>query len=126
MRANEFISEAHHSILKTVTIGPWSVQIDTHAVASMASRGVSPSDFSDIVNYACKSPDTLNTIPIIVIHDFKTNNPELGYDSYNGNDFCFDWIENHIKKIYPNGFDYYYNTEAVGAKRGLIYITPKI
>ena len=69
---------------------------------------------------------TLNTTPIIVIHDFKTNNPELGYDSYNGNDFCFDWIENHIKKIYPNGFDYYYNTEAVGAKRGLIYITPKI
>ena len=64
MRANEFISEAHHSILNTVTRGPWSVQIDTHAVASMASRGVSPSDFSDIVNYACKSPDTLNTIPI--------------------------------------------------------------
>ena len=64
MRANEFISEAHHSILNTVTRGPWSVQIDTHAVASMASRGVSPSDFSDIVNYACKAPDTLNTIPI--------------------------------------------------------------
>jgi hypothetical protein len=64
VRANEFISEAHHSILNTVTRGPWSVQIDTHAVASMASRGVSPSDFSDIVNYACKAPDTLNTIPI--------------------------------------------------------------
>ena len=68
---------------------------------------------------------TLNTTPIIVIHDFKTNNPELGFDRYDENDFCFEWIENHIKKIYPNGFDYYYNTQAVGAKRGIIYITPK-
>lgn len=68
---------------------------------------------------------TLNTIPIIVIHDFKTNNPDLGFDRYNENDFCFEWIENSIKKIYPNGFDYYYNTQAVGAKRGIIYITPK-
>ena len=64
MRASEFITEAHHSILNTVTRGPWRVQIDTHAVASMASRGVSPSDFGDIINYACTSPDTLNTIPI--------------------------------------------------------------
>ena len=68
---------------------------------------------------------TLNTTPIIVIHDFKTNNPDLGFDRYNENDFCLEWIENHIKKIYPNGFDYYYNTQAVGAKRGIIYITPK-
>lgn len=68
---------------------------------------------------------TLNTTPIIVIHDFKTDNPDLGFDRYNENDFCLEWIENHIKKIYPNGFDYYYNTQAVGAKRGIIYITPK-
>ena len=68
---------------------------------------------------------TLNIEPIIAIHDFKTNNPELGYDSYNGNDFCFEWIKEKVEKIYTNGFDYYYNTQAVGAKRGLIYITPK-
>ena len=68
---------------------------------------------------------TLNIEPIIAIHDFKTNNPELGYDSYNGNDFCFEWIKEKVEKIYTNGFDYYYNTLAVGAKRGLIYITPK-
>ncbi len=68
---------------------------------------------------------TLNTTPIIVIHDFKTNNPDLGFDRYNENDFCLEWIENHVKKIYPNGFDYYYNTQSVGAKRGIIYITPK-
>ena len=64
MRASEFITEAHHGILKTVTVGPWSVQIDTHATVSMASRGVSPSTFSDIVTYACSSPNIVDTIPI--------------------------------------------------------------
>jgi len=64
MRASEFITEAHHSILKTMTIGPWSVQIDTHAVVSMASRGISPIDFSNIITYACIYPDVAATIPL--------------------------------------------------------------
>ena len=64
MRASEFITEAHHGILKTVTVGPWSVQIDTHAAVSLASRGVSPSTFTDIVTYACSSPNIVDTIPI--------------------------------------------------------------
>jgi len=64
MRASEFITEAHHSILKTITIGPWRVQIDTHAVVSMASRGVSPIDLSNIITYACVFPDIAATVPI--------------------------------------------------------------
>ena len=64
MRANEFITEAHHSILKTMTIGQWRVLIDSHAVVSMAARNVSPIDFSNIITYACIYPDVAATIPL--------------------------------------------------------------
>lgn len=64
MRANEFIVEAHHSIMKTITIGKWQVQVDSHAFVSMTARGVSPLDFSNIVTYACIYPNIVDTIPI--------------------------------------------------------------
>jgi hypothetical protein len=64
MRASEFITEAHHSILKTMTIGQWRVLIDSHAVVSMAARNVSPITFSNIITYACIYPDIAATIPI--------------------------------------------------------------
>lgn len=63
--------------------------------------------------------------PIIVIHDFKTDNPEFGYDRWNGNVFDLNFIRDKLRKIYPDGFEYHYNTEAAGAKRGFIYIFPK-
>lgn len=67
--------------------------------------------------------------PVIVIHDFKTENPELGYDSYHGQPFTYDWIKPSIDKLNEHFTDYeyehYYNTEAIGAKRGVIYLTPK-
>lgn len=73
-----------------------------------------------------KSISKFDYTPIIVIHDFKTPHSHLGYDSYNGIDFTIDYIAESLKKIYPDGYDYYYNYEAIGnAQRGLIYITPK-
>jgi hypothetical protein len=67
--------------------------------------------------------------PVIVIHDFQV--PErfdLGYDEYNGQPFNFSWIKSRLDSIYgEDNYDYHYNTEnATGAKRGLIYIYPKI
>ena len=64
MRASEFITEAHHSILKTMTIGSWRVLIDSHAVVSMTARNVSPITFSNIITYSCIYPDVAATIPI--------------------------------------------------------------
>ena len=64
MRASEFITEAHHSIMKTMTIGSWRVLIDSHAVVSMTARNVSPITFSNIITYACIYPDVAATIPI--------------------------------------------------------------
>ena len=64
MRATEFITEAHHSILAVMKLGPWRVQIDSHALASAANRGVDTADFTNIINYAAQIPNTLSTIPI--------------------------------------------------------------
>jgi hypothetical protein len=68
--------------------------------------------------------------PIIVIHDFYTGDSELGYDEYNGQPFTWDWIKPSIQKIEELSeaknfkYEYYYNKESIGAKRGVIYIKP--
>lgn len=63
--------------------------------------------------------------PIIAIHDFKTSNPELGYDTWNGKDFDFCFIQDALKKledVYQCNIVLQGNSEAVGAKRGILYI----
>lgn len=64
--------------------------------------------------------------PVIVIHDFYVPGSSLGYDSYNGQPFTFEWLKPQIDAIY-DGYEYYYNTDekSEGAKRGVLYITPK-
>lgn len=64
--------------------------------------------------------------PVIVIHDFKVRTrPELGYDSYNGQDYEWEWIATSVQSIYGvNGYKHHYNSEATGAKRGVIFIEP--
>jgi len=63
--------------------------------------------------------------PIIAIHDWKVAGSDLGYDSYNGQDFDLEWIGFYLNNIYPNGFKYETNNdqESMGAKRGIIYIS---
>lgn len=66
--------------------------------------------------------------PFIIIHDFKVpNDPTLGYDSYNGQDYDFNWIKSSLELIYGvDGYQYEYNNDnANGAKRGIISIKPK-
>lgn len=67
--------------------------------------------------------------PIIVIHDFYVpNSKSLGYDTYNNQTFCFDWIKPIIDKIYDYKYNYYYNDDlfSEGSKRGVIYIIPEL
>lgn len=67
---------------------------------------------------------------IMVIHDFKVpGHPELGWDEYaeQGIVYEWSWIESRIEKIYGKGnFNHYYNSEATGAMRGVVFIEPKI
>jgi hypothetical protein len=65
--------------------------------------------------------------PVLEIHDFKVpGHPELGFDSYGGQDYEWNWIKESIEKIYGiDGYEIEYNSKATGAKRGVIFITPK-
>lgn len=69
-------------------------------------------------------PDKSNAI--LAIHDFKVpDNNELGYDVYPAQNIVYDWnwIEAAVNNIYGVGnYTIYYNSEAVGAKRGCIFI----
>jgi hypothetical protein len=59
----------------------------------------------------------------IAIHDFKVPGTGFGFDTYDY-ELCFEEIESYLKTIYPDGFNYHYNSEADGARRGIIYIYP--
>lgn len=69
-----------------------------------------------------------NLRPIIIIHDFKVpDHPELGFDVYGEIVYEWDYIKDHIEKIYgKDGFTIEYNSHAVGARRGFIYLYPKL
>lgn len=64
MRINEILTEAHHGILMTLPFGPWKVQLDSHAYATIPYRKIPLESFIGIVSYMCSLPDVLPTIPI--------------------------------------------------------------
>jgi len=67
--------------------------------------------------------------PCIVVHDcLVPNEPELGYDAYEGVDISFATMQPYLDSIYgADGYYYHYNTDetATEVKRGIIYIYPK-
>lgn len=56
----------------------------------------------------------------IVIHDFKVPGKDFGYDTY---DYPLEWseIESIVKRIFAQPV-HYYNVQADGARRGVIFI----
>lgn len=65
--------------------------------------------------------------PVLCIHDFKVlGHPELGFDTYKDIVYEWSWIKPSIEMIYGvDGYEIEYNSLAEGAKRGIVYITPK-
>ncbi|HEX2953223.1 MAG TPA: hypothetical protein VHR47_04475 [Bacillota bacterium] len=63
---------------------------------------------------------------VLVIHDFlNPEQPGYGYDTYNGQALCFEYISGVLSSIYPSGYSFHYNSKADGLRRGVIYIYPK-
>lgn len=63
---------------------------------------------------------------VIAIHDFIVPGTDFGYDSYNGEPFDWEFVREKIEAIYGvDGFSYFYNTEAEGARRGILYVEKK-
>ncbi len=88
--------------------------------------------YLDAHNPGCPLHDELQIIAkycpdraVLAIHDFVVPGKDFGYDSYEGHNLDFDYIKEYLPAIYPSGFNYYYNLEAQGAYRGIIYIEPK-
>lgn len=71
----------------------------------------------------------LSQPPIITIHDFFTGNPELGYDTYHGQPYTMEWIQEKVDALnvtYKTVYKPVFNTELAGAKRGIVYLIPEI
>lgn len=64
MRIKEILTEAHHSIVKTLQIGPWQVQVDSHFLVSLAHKGVDIKTATSIVTYSALQPDIYQTVPV--------------------------------------------------------------
>lgn len=63
--------------------------------------------------------------PVLVIHDFKVpDRPDLGYDSYKGQDLDFDYVREAVHEVYRGEFEYHFNRVAVGACRGVLFVEP--
>lgn len=46
--------------------------------------------------------------PVIAIHDWKVpDRPDLGYDSYDGQDYTLEWIKPSLEAIYNDNYSYY-------------------
>lgn len=79
--------------------------------------------------------DELNIIaknklkPVIIIHDVLVPETKLGYDCMENNiPLDFFYIKDKIELIYDTQYRYWFNDDiySSGAKRGTIYITPKV
>jgi hypothetical protein len=64
--------------------------------------------------------------PVIVIHDFYNPlHPEYGFDEWDIGEYKLGLIEPLLVKIYgKSGWRHWFNEEASGEKRGVIYIEP--
>ena len=64
MKITEIICEAHHSIVKSTTIGNWIVDIDSHFIVTLADRNVlNPKVVTNIVTQVCLGSQALTKVP---------------------------------------------------------------
>ncbi|MGB4032095.1 MAG: hypothetical protein WBK94_07575 [Tenuifilaceae bacterium] len=62
--------------------------------------------------------------PILAIHDMRVpNRPDLKYDTYNGQPYCFEWVEPSLRKLKCR-WRHYYNDEANGQRVGVLFVVP--
>lgn len=62
--------------------------------------------------------------PVTVIHDFKVPGKNFGYDTYPGITYDWAYIKDAVEQAYEGQYVKTYNSVAVGAKRGAIFIEP--
>lgn len=64
---------------------------------------------------------------VLVLHDAYVPGTTFGYDSYNGQRLDLAYVSDKLDLIYgKNKWVYSYNTQATGAKRGVLFVEPKL
>ncbi len=65
---------------------------------------------------------------VICIHDMQNpGDPTMGFDSYKDQEYTFEAIQPLIELVYgKDGYEYYFNKEAEGARRGALFICQKL
>jgi hypothetical protein len=64
--------------------------------------------------------------PVLIMRDFRNpNHPELGFDTYGGQSYEWEWIQPYIEAIYGGRYRHYFNEVAGGARRGILYVVPE-
>lgn len=63
---------------------------------------------------------------VIVVHDCQVPGREdLGYDSHEGKPLSMAYLRPTLTAYFPFGYSYSYNSQATGAKRGVVFIQPR-
>lgn len=64
--------------------------------------------------------------PVILVHDFYVPGTDFGYDSHDGHRYDLESFRWHFDLIYgKDKWNYRYNTQASGLKRGVVILTAK-
>ncbi len=61
---------------------------------------------------------------IIVMHDMQVpGHPELQFDHHGTEPFTYEWVKPYLDRIYgEGGYTHYFNSEATGAKVGVLFV----
>jgi hypothetical protein len=49
----------------------------------------------------------------------------LGFDTYGGQPYEWEWIQPYIEAIYGGRYRHYFNAVGGGARRGILYVVPE-
>lgn len=65
-----------------------------------------------------------NGSPVILVHDCQVPGTDLGFDSYKGKPISWEMVSDIVPTIFPMGFTRYFNSNADGSRRGVLFIEP--
>lgn len=86
----------------------WPLLAELRAIAGLCRSGV------------------LRETPVVLIHDFKVPGcPDLGYDSYGGQDLDWAYVRDDALAICPT-YAVSYNDRAEGRRRGILRLEPAV
>lgn len=118
-----FLGDSRIKLISAGFVAKWPILFFLDAHSSIESEEGPLLDELDIIAHL--SGGVKGRECAVVIHDcLVPGRDDLGYDSYAGQPISLALAKSGLDKIYPGGAKYYYNSEATGAKRGVLFAEP--